>query len=144
MLGAVWFVFCSSNNYSDFKKSESKFHGEGNLICYTEPRLFCRKSSCFGFCRMFQSRGKSCVCIYVCIAVSLMGSGCPRCLRLLQNSPQSGARKVAGRGLLSYRLSWHAVFRINGSVSPDQKNPFIFSCFLTSKSVELDLRELWI
>lgn len=41
-------------------------------------------------------------------------------------------------------VGWHALSQINRSVSPDQKIPFIFSCFLTSKSVELDLRELWI
>lgn len=80
------------------------------------------------------------MCIYVYIAVGLMGCGC---LRLLQNLPQSGAGE-AGRGLLSYRLSWHAVSQINLSVSPDQKNLFVFSCFLTSKSGDLDFRELWI
>lgn len=83
------------------------------------------------------------MCIYVYIAVGLMGCGCPRCLRLLQNLPQSAAGE-AGRGLLNNRLSWRAASQINGSVGPDQKNPFIFLCFLTSKSVDLDFRELWI
>lgn len=79
------------------------------------------------------------MCIYVYVAVGLMGCGCPRCLRLLQNLPQSGAGE-AGRGLLNYRLCWHAASQINGSVGPDQKNPFIFSWFLTSKSVDLGFR----
>lgn len=79
------------------------------------------------------------MCIYVYVAVGLMGCGCPRCLRLLQNLPQSGAGE-AGRGLLNYRLCWHAASQRDGSVGPDQKNPFIFSCFLTSKSVDLGFR----
>lgn len=71
------------------------------------------------------------MCIFVYIAVGLMGCGCPRCSRLLQNSPQSGASKVAGRGLLNYRLSWHAVSHINGSVTPEK--PFYFLMFLNFK-----------
>lgn len=46
------------------------------------------------------------LCVYLCV-YSCGPDGCG-CLRLLQNLPQSGAGE-AGRGLLIYRLSWHAV-----------------------------------
>lgn len=53
-----------------------------------------------------------CVCVYIFLRIYSCVSGgmwmpqvSPRHLGMLQNSPQSGAGKGAGRGLLSYGLS---------------------------------------
>lgn len=82
---------------------------------------------------MFQSRGKSCVCIYVYIAVGLMGWGCPRCLGLLQNSAESDARKVVGRGLWGCSCRLACTVSDKQACEPWSKNPFYFLMFFNFK-----------
>lgn len=66
-LGAVCFVFCSSNSSSNFKKSECKFHGEGTLYVMQGPGCFAgivhglASARC---CKAEERRGL-CVCVYL-------------------------------------------------------------------------------
>lgn len=100
--GAVWFVFCSSNNSSNFQKPECKFHDEGTSRVTQSSGCFARRVCALALQDTAKQRkeGGVCICIYMCAYIYISSSVCggmwmPRCLGMLRHWPWSGAGEGA-------------------------------------------------